>query len=372
MAPAAANSHKAQPYSESLGVWQDRGRKSGYIAGNAKANPLPLLVDASQIDLTFEERWFLDFFRRTTAVTNADYFHKPFWGMLVHQSSEVQPAVRHAVIGIGSLHWSGVVAPESVPSGRMTAFSLSQCHKALGYLQQNLVADIPRRERMETVLISCGILLAFAFSQGDAWAGGCHLRAGYEVLHDWQKERMDESPIGEVVLGSFYQIFLDWPPFDPDADSKHYSYPHQLSNDYSMGVLIETPEEACGILLILGWLVLQIKPLSSTDSSTTSAPFAMLKRLHHWKDSILREASSLSRPREDTIAILGLWSEAFLIKAVSDKHLDEGEMRYDHLSSNFQRAACQGREILARDSLKSSWAKSAIVTPLFFLRTEMP
>lgn len=64
---------------------------------------------------------------------------------------------------------------------KIKSFSLHQCNKALMYLQHNLMADISRRQRMETVLISCGMLLAFAFGQGDARAGGCHLRAGYEL-----------------------------------------------------------------------------------------------------------------------------------------------------------------------------------------------
>ena len=123
----------------------------------------------------------------------------PEVGQLVHQASEIQPAVRHAVIGISSLHWSGMMKSNSATDDKIESFSLHQCSKALMHLQDNLVANISRRQRMETVLISCGILLSFAFSQGDARAGGCHLRAGYELLLEWQKFEMDKSPIGAVV-----------------------------------------------------------------------------------------------------------------------------------------------------------------------------
>jgi hypothetical protein len=324
---------------------------------------LALLVDASQADLTSNERWFLNFFRCATAQTNATYFSKSFWAELVHQASEIQPAVRHAAIGIGSLHWSGMMKGDD----RVASFSLRQCSKALSYLHHNMVADISSRQRMETVMISCSILVAIAFSQGDARAGGCHLRAGYELLEEWQKFKMHNSPIGAIVLQSFTQIHLDWLPLtDPSADSKGYSYPLQLAKSYQMEVLIETPEEACGILLILGWLVLQTKPQPYTSADVESAPAAVLKRLRYWKSLIMQRRGYLSRQGRDTISILDIWSEVILIKELTDRRLDEGEMRYDDYLPHFRRTVHLAKELLVPGSLPSSWTRTGIVAPLFF------
>lgn len=326
--------------------------------------PAPI-VHAGQVNLTYQERWFLDFFRRVTAQTNATYFNKAFWGMLVHQASEIQPAVRHAAIGIGSLHWGGMMKTEA--ASQIPSFSLRQCSKALEHLRENLTADLGRRQRMETVLISCGILLAFAFSQGDAKAGGCHLRAGYGLLQQWQKVRMDNSPVGTVVLGSFYQLHLDWPSLvDPEPGPKTYSYPVQLAAEYQLDALIDTPEEACGALLILGWLALQMKPQPSTGTFAESSPSAVVKRLQHWKHLILQRGPSLSQARRDTIAILDIWSEVLLIKSLTDGRLGEGEMRYDDYSSHFLRTVQQGKRFLSETSLQDSWVRSAVVAPLFF------
>lgn len=333
------------------------------------SSPAPsiLLIDASQTNLNPQERWFLDFFRLFTARTNATYFNKAFWGMLVHQASEIQPAVRHAAIGIGSLHWGGMMRANGTSADQITSFSLRQCSKALEYLRQNLTADIARCPRMETVLISCGILLAFAFSQGDARAGGYHLRAGYELLQQWQRVKMDNSPVGTVVLGSFYQLHLDWPSLvDSEIAPKSYSYPVQLAAEYDVDALIETPEEACGALLILGWLALQMKPQPSGGSFAESTPSAVLTRLQQWKYLILQRGPDLSQERRDTIAILDIWIEVLLIKSLTDGRLAEGEMRYDDHSSDFQRAVDQGRRVLNEKSLQGSWVRSGIVAPLFF------
>ncbi|KAJ5396393.1 hypothetical protein N7509_004506, partial [Penicillium cosmopolitanum] len=313
------------------------------------------LAHASQINLTYQERWFLDFFRRVTSHTNATYFNKAFWGMLVHQASEIQPAVRHAAIGIGSLHWGGMM--KTAAAGQITSFSLRQCSKSLEHLRQNLTADIGRRPRMETVLVSCGILLAFAFSQGDAKAGGCHLRAGYELLQKWQKVKMDKSPFLPNSLGLAV-------PLDLEPGSKSYSYPLQLAAEYQLDVLIETPEEACGSLLILGWLALQMKPQLSTGTFAESTPSAVLKRLQNWKHLILQRGQS--QARRDTIAILDIWSEVLLIKSLTDGRLWECEMRYDDYSSHFLRTIQQGKRFMAQRSLQDSWVRSGVVAPLFF------
>lgn len=365
LAPALA---VKQPHSlGSSNSWKGTENTHCLKLRDSQHSPLPPLVDTSQTNLTFQERWFLDFFRHATAQTNATYFNEAFWGMLVHQASEIQPAVRHAVIGIGSLHWSGMMNTNAAAACQIQSFSLRQCSKAHEHLQQNLAANISRRPRMETVLVSCGIMLAFTFSQGDARAGGCHLRAGYKLLYEWQKVQMDKSPIGAVVLESFYQVHLDWPPLvNTDADSKDFSYPLQLATEYQMDVLIETPEEACGILLILGWLVLQMRPQPSTDTPADSAPFSVLQRLRHWKSLILQRGHNLSQARRDTIAILDIWSEVILIKDLTDSRLKEGETRYDDYLFYFQRIVQQSKKLLAQRSLRSSWAASGIVAPLFF------
>lgn len=347
--------------------WRNAQKTGQRISSDTNSSSLALLVAASQADLTSKERWFLDFFRRVTAQTNATYFNKSFWGQLVHQASEIQPAVRHAVIGIGSLHWSGMMKNSSTVDDRAASFSLQQCSKALTHLQCNLTADISSRQRMETVLVSCGILLSFSFSQGDARAGGCHLRAGYELLHQWQKVKMHNSPIGAIVLQSFTQIHLDWPPLtDPHADSKNYSYPLQLAGDYQMEVLVETPEEACGILLILGWLVLQTKPQPSTGADVESAPVAVLKRLQYWKNLIIQRGRDLSQQGRDTIAILDIWSEVILVKSLADRRLDEGEMRYDDYLPQFRQTIQLAKGLLVPGSLPRSWTRTGIVAPLFF------
>ncbi|KAJ5697999.1 hypothetical protein N7462_000004 [Penicillium macrosclerotiorum] len=324
------------------------------------------LADPSQADLTPKERWFLVFFRHVTARTNAKFFGEEFWGRLVHQASEVQPAVRHSAIGISALHWDSLAKYHSVRGDQDPSFALHQCSKAFAYLQANFGASVSRRQRMEAVLISCGILLSFAFGQGDARACGCHIRSGLGLLHGWQRLQMDNSPVGLVILKSFSQLHLDWLPLvGPDGGLENYSYPLHLAVNYQPNIVVETPEDACGILLILGWLTLQMKPQRLPGQPVACASSALLQRLDHWKALILNRSGALSQQNRETIAILDVWREVVLIKFLTDGRLEEGEMRYDDHLPHFERTVELGR-YLTNGALSSSWAWSAIVTPLFF------
>ena len=366
MAPARATDALGTPQSAASRTPTNTQEAPRVIRSRTGSRSLAPLVDPSQADLTPKERWFLDFFRHVTARTNATFFNEEFWGHLVHQASEIQPAVRHSAIGISALHWTSLVKNHSVPDDQDPSFALQQCSKAFSHLHTNLGAKISRCERMEAVLISCGILLAFAFGQGDARGCGCHFRAGFEMLQEWQRYQMDNSPIGLVVLKSFNQLHLDWLPLvGPDEELKNYSYPLRLAVDYQMDVVVETPEDACGALLILGWLTLQMKPQRAEGQPADSASSAFLQRLDYWKALILKKKVDMSQETRETIAILDLWREVVLIKYLTDDRLEEGEMRYDDYLSHFQRTVELGK-LLTYGALSTSWAWSAVVTPLFF------
>ncbi|KAJ5116794.1 hypothetical protein N7456_001142 [Penicillium angulare] len=327
---------------------------------------LASIPDANQLELTFDEGWFLDFFRRVTAQTIAVYYKNEFWQKLVHQACATQVVVRHSAIAIGALHWSRMSKSLLVSGNKPTYFVLNQFSKVFRHLHHELDSEIPRKQRMEAILISCGILVSSAFAQGDAQGCGCHFRAGYELLNNWQRFQMDNSSIGIIVLKMFNQVYLDWPPLIGHAGAKSHSYPLQLVQDYQVDRMIETPEDACGVLTILGWLTLQMRPLSNIGRRTDSASFMVLEKLNHWKHILLQQEKRLSESRHQAFVMMDMWSEVVLIKCLSDEWIHDGEMRYDNFLSHFQRILQLGEDLALNVSLSRSWALSGIVTPLFY------
>ncbi|KAJ5096131.1 hypothetical protein NUU61_005487 [Penicillium alfredii] len=340
------------------------------IHSKAPSNTLISLVDVSQADLTPHERWYLDFFRNCTARQFASVFTNAFWGQLVHQVGEAQPAVRHAVISIGAIHWHCPVLKFAADA---TSFPLRQCNKALVHLQHNLVTDLSSRTRMETVLVSCLILVLLCFIQRDVRAVSCHLAAGFKLLDEWQKAQMNYSPLGPVLLQAFTQVHLHWaaatesnPASVPTAQFVAYHFP--------MMDIVEAAEEAGGFMVILGWLLLQTDSNSQPFGGTKmeSASVMTLKKMHAWRSRIIRaltlrgESSPHTNPN---VLFLDIWSEVIFIKIITDAHLEEGETRYDAYLPHFQRTIHLARQILipaAHSPVPGFWARTGIISPLFF------
>jgi hypothetical protein len=164
------------------------------------------LIDPSQVPLTQQERFHLNFFRQNTSTQVASYFSREFWDRMVHQVGESQPAVLHAVVSVGAMHWNSFMANGS----DNRSFPLLQSSKALGYLQQTLSVGLSNCTQIETVLSACLVLGAFSMIQGDGQAAGYHLTSGWRLLDQWQNVGLNGSALGARLLQVFTQNKLRW------------------------------------------------------------------------------------------------------------------------------------------------------------------
>ncbi|THC95867.1 hypothetical protein EYZ11_004645 [Aspergillus tanneri] len=225
------------------------------------------LVDPAQVDLTRTERWYLNLFRNNTAAQCAGYFPDDFWQRIVHQVSAEQPAVRHAAIAMGALHWSFEQARAShwVLAEEGHTFPLRQCNKAIACLRQSLVGgQKSSRTHLETALVTCVLFVSFAFLQGDMQTASGHLRAGSKVLQEWSQQVNwhDGSNLGPTLIQAFARMHLHWSTFAaPDvtnpADDQMMVVPSLPPLTLSLADPVESLEHANNLLVHLGLLVLQ-------------------------------------------------------------------------------------------------------------------
>ncbi|CAG8375669.1 unnamed protein product [Penicillium salamii] len=173
-------------------------------------------VPRHQVDLTLEEQYFLDFFRRSTSFQCAGHFYDEFWQRLVHQASEDQPAIRHAVIGMGSMNYHFVRSRTS-PGPYDQAFSLRQINKAIQSLQQNLIKPGMGRLRVETVLVACVVLVSTLLFQEDALSAGIHLRSGYKLLQQYLMDHGSTSDVSATLTRAFGGVHMVWSSFNSNG-----------------------------------------------------------------------------------------------------------------------------------------------------------
>ena len=143
----------------------------------------------TQVDLTPPERWHLHFFHNATARLCGAYFHDEFWHGLIHQLSEEQPAVRHAVIAMSARQTQFERAQlRQATESEQQLLSLKQCNKAIASLRRVLAKEPPGVARNQVVLATCAVLVYLALFEDDPKIADYHFHSGYRLLQEWQKD----------------------------------------------------------------------------------------------------------------------------------------------------------------------------------------
>lgn len=139
----------------------------------------------------------------------AGYCDSGFWDRVVLQVSSTEPAVRHAVIALGSLH-------EYLDSQRPVIkydlknknlrFSLHQYTKAIASLKQGLSTGT--RLPIEVVLICCALFISIETLQGNYATTARHLLSGSNILSDWlsANDRKTSCLVRDELLPIFIRL----------------------------------------------------------------------------------------------------------------------------------------------------------------------
>jgi hypothetical protein len=140
----------------------------GYAQDLFAARPevVPALLQRISTSLpgSMEEKRGFSYFLINTSVELSGYFDTSFWQQLVLQASASEPALRHAVIGLGSLHKSFAnkkldYSPANIERG----FAIDQYTRAIGHLRRSLADG---KQGLITALMSCILFVCFDSIRG--------------------------------------------------------------------------------------------------------------------------------------------------------------------------------------------------------------
>lgn len=155
--------------------------------------PLPLLSRAlSSAKLGDEqEGLYISFFHNKTAAVLAGYFDSSFWERLVLQVSVSEPAVRHAIAALGSLHEYHernrlFKTKVSLENGQ-SLFSLEQYTKSVYHLNRYLCTE--KFPSIDIILICCVLFITLESFQGNSESTTRHLLSGSKIISDWQSDQ---------------------------------------------------------------------------------------------------------------------------------------------------------------------------------------
>lgn len=147
-----------------------------------------------------DEKRSFHFFQHVTAPTLSGDFDAFFWRVLVLQICQTEPAVKHAILAVSSLHESMLqethtVAPYTDGSSRQ-AFALQQYNKAIScMLDQMTEADA----RPLGPLLTCVLFVCIEFMQNKDNESLIHLEQGRQILAQLDRKARSTDPEMDMI-----------------------------------------------------------------------------------------------------------------------------------------------------------------------------
>jgi len=158
--------------------------------------PLSALLEWASPD---EKRSF-HFFQHVTAPCLSGDLDAVFWRVLVLQICQREPAVRHAVLAVSSLHeglMQGSVAPFVKDSaGPRHSFALQQYNKAISCLLSQM--NDPT-SRPVGPLLTCVLFVCIEFMQSKDKESLIHLEQGRQILSRLERRAASRDPEMEII-----------------------------------------------------------------------------------------------------------------------------------------------------------------------------
>lgn len=197
---------------------------------NVRLDPYVRRVDIN-LPGTSNERRHFDYFQQRTVVDLAGYFDSAFWYQLVLQISHCEPAVRHGIIALGSLHETldqggHEFGLRSLSTAERES-SLQQYSRSITSLR-GLLAFEKGSNTLEVALICCILFYSFETLYGNHDQALLHLQNGLKILQQWKAERRQStvSPKPGSTQYELSQVFsrlniLARSLLDPEPPSFH-------------------------------------------------------------------------------------------------------------------------------------------------------
>lgn len=126
-----------------------------------------------------EKRYF-QFFRQKTVASTNSLMDSRFWDRIVLQICHVEPAVKHAVLALSSLHQLSEARTDTDLALRHQRYADQHYQRALSAAQGLLHSSTP--EDIDRVLIACLVFICYENVRGNYHASQIHQGSGRAIL----------------------------------------------------------------------------------------------------------------------------------------------------------------------------------------------
>jgi hypothetical protein len=172
-----------------------------------KAILLPAVKATPDLKSDSEQRSF-HFYRHITGPTLSSDYDSGFWITTVLRFSHTIPAVRHAVLAVGSLHENLIYENTNLNAelAKKQIFAFQQYNKAISLLREQLNSQ--NDQEALTPLLLCVLFVCLEFIQRKNIEALTHLQQGRQLLHIIMQSKHLSSAQSDLIRQHIAPIYM--------------------------------------------------------------------------------------------------------------------------------------------------------------------
>jgi hypothetical protein len=166
-----------------------------------------------------QENRSFHYFQKHTLPRWTEFFDSEIWGHTVLQLSFEEPAIKHGILALSTMHEN----LEMSTPGTTSDIALVQYAQAVRHSNKLLSAHNESKASIEKILIACTIFTCFENLAGNYKAANMHMRNGLRILDQHRKEKGTRGTESQEAIGNVLLRFdLQAITFSGDTSPYHF------------------------------------------------------------------------------------------------------------------------------------------------------
>jgi len=337
--------------------------------------PLARIVSDPAFRDVLEKRYF-QFFRQKTVASTNSLMESRFWDRIVLQMCHVEPAVKHIVLALSSLHQLSEAMHDTDVALRHQRYSDQHYQQALSAAQGLMYSSTP--EDIDRVLIACVIFTCYENVRGNYRASQIHASSGRAIMaqHGERLRRLSRRNDLNEIQQLFARLDISAMAFEVEQARYHYDMESFLAtNPNLVPDAFETVQEARSPLIDhVRWVtVFGMAIYDAALQNPSDLPSLELERLKvhdhlvRWSSRFEQVVSQDAGASPTLTRTLRIWHQLIAIQVGA--HFYGSELRYDAFVPEYERLVVNAEEvveILAQKPDKTSFSfELGLTIPLF-------
>ena len=240
-----------------------------------------------------------------------------FWDRVVLQACHREPAIKHAILALSSLHQLSGLVIDSEEACRHRIYAEKQHHKALAGARSLITSSSP--QDVDRILIACVVFIIFESVRGDYKAAAMHMDSGRAIVAQNTQVLKHSSRRRDLVEIEHALARLDLAAICFTDQSSPYKYTlddfYQTNPILSPVVFQDAAEAQASLIDLTRWLIIASNHIDAEHKQEDLRAFVRYQAeknrcavaLHRWSEQFNSLLAKTENRESSLILNLKVW-----------------------------------------------------------------